>query len=151
MPPGTSRCADIGVPFLAARVAMLDLYAESPYGTKHVLSSAPSFRLAGMNVERGRERIATYAGGCWKVHDLYFPRLDVPAPVIVSVERADGRATRKLGEYSSFSIVDGCAHADGRIIASCRDGCAEWELRDGRSGSWPVIVLESARWRSASA
>jgi hypothetical protein len=124
---------------------MLSLFAESAYGTRHDLASARSFRVSGRSVESepGRQRIATYEQGHWKAENLSYPRLHVPMAVIVSVERDDGKASRKIGDFSSFSIVDGCARADGETIARCSADCARWELTHATAGSWPIIVLES--------
>jgi hypothetical protein len=126
---------------------MLHLSAETIYGTRHVLGTALFFRLAGMNVERGpeRERIARYERGCWVARNSHYSRLDFPAPVIVSVERADGAMSCKVGEFSHVAVLDGCAQADGRVLARCRDECAEWELADAQSGQgrWSVLVLDS--------
>ncbi len=125
---------------------MLNLSAETVYGTRHVLGTAPFFRLAGMHVERGpdRERIAHYASGFWVVDSLHYSRLDFPAAVRLSVERADGAVSCKVGEFSHMSVIDGCAHADGRVVARCRGECTEWELAgaQGDGGRWSVMVLE---------
>src|SRR5687768_8617146 len=97
----------------------MDLCGENLHGSSYVLGVAPSFQLRGKSVELGSDNreIASYDGRQWKAWAGAFTRLDIAGPVDVYVHSKDGASSLRLGQFRHFSLADGCAHAEGRVLA----------------------------------
>lgn len=83
---------------------------------------------------------APYRNHQWEVDGLSYFRLDCTAEVKVCFERSSDRSA-PYGPYARFSMVNGLAYGDDRVIAFMDYKKNEWLYYD-TGYHWPLMIVD---------
>jgi hypothetical protein len=93
----------------------------------------------GMREESAGLLRAPYRNHQWEVDGLSYFRLDCTAAVNVRFERTGDRST-SYGPYARFSMVNGLAYGDDKVIAFMDYKKNEWLYYD-TGYHWPQMIV----------
>ena len=97
----------------------------------------------GMSEQSAGPLRAAYRQHQWELDGVRYFRLDCTAEVNVHFERSKDRST-PYGPYARFSMVNGLAYGDDRVIAFMDYKKNEWLYYD-TGYHWPVMVVAEQR------
>jgi len=69
-----------------------------------------------------------------------YSRLECYNPCVVSFEAPKGRNSKEIGPFSTFSLMDGVAYGDQRIVAFCDAQADDWYSLDFGQ-HWPCMIV----------